>query len=126
MLTPNLSKHNVGVPKKKVSPYPGHMQSSWTLSSTGDRRIPRTLRYLLSQGMLLLNWSFSTRQQLVLGQALQLELEVRSEVCLASDKLCPQNLIRTWQMRLKHNLLDMSLLSILFGKWHTNADLLCR
>lgn len=73
----------------------------------------------------MLNWSFSIQQQLVLGQALQLELEVRSEVCLAGDKLCPQNLIRTWQMCVKHNLLDMLLLSILFRKG-TLMHLLCR
>lgn len=89
MLTPNSDKHNVGVPKKKVLTYSGHVQISWTFSSTGDRRVPGTLRSLPSQGVLMLDWSFSTQQQLVLGQALQLEPEVRSEVCLASDKLCP-------------------------------------
>ena len=102
------------------------MQPSWALSSAGDRRIPGTLRSLPPQCMLMLDRFFSTQQPLVLGQVLQLELGVRSEVCLDSDKLCPQNLIRTWQMCVKPELLDMSLLSILFGEGHTNVDLLCR
>ena len=74
----------------------------------------------------MLDRSFSTQQPLVLGQALQLELGVRSEVCLAGDQLCLQNPIRTWQMCVKPELLDMSHLSILFREGHTNGDLLCR
>ena len=66
--------------------------------------------------MLILDRSFSTQQPLVLGQALQLELAVRSEVRLAGDKLCPQNLIWTWQMCVKPGLLDMSRLSICLEK----------
>ena len=115
-LTFIANKHNVGVPEKKMSPYSGHMQPSWALSSAGDRRIPGTLRSLPPQCMLMLVRFFSTQQPLVLGQALQLELGVRSEVCLAGDKLCPQNLIQTWQMCVKSELLDMSPLSILFGE----------
>ena len=76
--------------------------------------------------MLMLDRSFSTQQPLALGQALQLELGVRSEVCLAGDKLCPQNLIRTWQMCVKPELLDMSPLSMFSRGWHTNLGLLCR
>ena len=76
--------------------------------------------------MLMLDRPFSTQQPLVLGRALQLELGVRSEVCLAGDKLYPQILIRTWQMCVKPELLDLSPLSIFFGEGHTNVDLLCR
>ena len=84
MLTVNAIKHNVGVPKKKTFPYSGHMQSLWALSSTSDQRIFGILRSVPSQCMLILDRSFSIQQLSVLGQALQLELGVRSEVCLAS------------------------------------------
>ena len=126
MLMLNANKHNVGVHEKKMFPYSGNMQSPWALSSPGDKHIPGTLRSLPSQCMLMLDRSFSTQQPSVLGQALQLELEVRSEVCLAVVKLCPHNLIRTWQMCVKPELLDMSPLFIFFGEGHTNVDLLCR
>ena len=125
-LTLIANKHNVGVPEKEMYLYSGHMQPPRALSSTGGRRIPGTIRSLPPQCMLMLERSFSTQQPLVLGQALQLELGVRSEVCLACDKLCPPNLIQTWQMCVKPELLDMSPLSILFGEGHTNVDLLCR
>ena len=74
----------------------------------------------------MLGRSFSTQQPLVLGQALRLELEARLEVCFAGGQLCPHNLIRTWQICVKPELLDMPPLSILFGEGHTNVDLLCR
>lgn len=102
------------------------MQSLWALSSTGDQCIPGALRPLPFQCILMLDRSFSTQQRLVLGRAPQLELGVRSEVCLAGNKLCPQNPTRTWQICVKLELLDMSLLSILFGEGHTNVYLLCR
>ena len=76
--------------------------------------------------MLILDRPFSTQQPLVLGQALQLELEVRSEVCLAGDQLCPHNLIRTWPICVKPESLDTPPLSILSGEGHANVDLLCR
>ena len=74
----------------------------------------------------MLDRSFSTQQPLVLGQGLQLELGVKSEVCLAADKLCPQTLIRTCQVCVRPELLDMSPLSIMFEEGHTNVDLFCR
>ena len=126
MLMLNANKHNVGVHEKKMFPYSGNMQSPWALSSPGDQHIPGTLRSLPFQCMLMLDRSFSTQQPSVLGQALQLELGVRSEVCLAGDKFCPQNLIRTWQVFVTPEFPDMSPLSILFGERHANGDLLCR
>ena len=125
MLTLNANKHNVGVPEKNMFPYSGHMLLPWALSSIGDRHISGTLRSLPFQCMLMLDRSFSTQQPLVLGQALQLELGVRSEVCLA-DKLCPQTFIRTCQICVRSELLNMSPLSILFEEGHTNVDSFCR
>ena len=98
MLTLDAIKHNVGVPEQKIFPSSGHMQSPWSLGRTGDQRILGTLRSLPSQCMLILDRSFSIQQPSVLGQALRLEPGVRSEVCLAGNNLCPQNLIQTWQM----------------------------
>ena len=126
VLTLDAIKHNVGVPEQKMFPSSGHMKSPWSLSSTGDEPILGTLRSLPSQRMLILNRSFSTQQPSVLGQALRLEPGVRSEVCLAGNSLCPQNLVRTWQICVKPELLDMSPLPISFGEGHTNVELLCR